>query len=343
MQNSSGHSANHKKLNTVSYPWLEKNWNYFIQARTANHLPHALLLVGEDGIGKHILAKKMAKSLLCMQPVQFEACGQCQSCKTYESGANPDYTKIELPEDKQQISVDQIRKLSEFLTYSRSFNTHRVAIINPVERMNNNAANSLLKSLEEPANNSVIILVASHLGKILPTIKSRCQQITVTSPSKKQALDWLKNNYSEISQAELRLNIAASRPLKALDITDDDISARSGFLEDLTGIVNESLAVVTTAKKWEKTDIDSLLNWQITWSQLLIKQAQCGAINFDSNVTKETDKFEQIQQSLFTQIKPNKQWQLYQQLIKQKQYLHTSVNTLMFIENMLLLWLEAGK
>ena len=343
MQDINHSSVKNKSINIVNYPWHENNWKYFIQARTSDHLPHALLLVGEEGIGKHILAERMARSLLCMDPIDFEACGKCQSCKTYESGANPDYTKIELAEDKQQISVDQIRKLSEFLIYSRSFNTHRVAIINPIERMNNNAANSLLKSLEEPANNSVIILVASHLGKILPTIKSRCQLITVVSPSKNQALNWFKENHANIDQAELRLDIAAFKPLKALTITDDDISARSSFLEDLNSIVSDSLSVVATAKKWEKTDLESMLNWQITWVQKLIREAECGSKTEDSISNHDTDKLNQIQQSLFTQIKPDKRWQLYQQLIKQKQYIHTSVNTLMFIENMLLLWLEAGK
>ncbi len=330
-------------LSNVSYPWHENNWKYFVQARTTNHLPHALLIVGEEGIGKHILAERMARSLLCMQPIDFEACGECQSCKTYKSGANPDYIKIELLEEKQQISVDQIRKFSEFFTYSRSFNTHRVAIINPVERMNNNAANSLLKSLEEPANNSVIILVASHLRKILPTIKSRCQLITVNSPSNKQSLDWLQTHHSEINQAELRLDIAASKPLKALVVSDEDIAARLSFFEDLKGIVEESLPIVATAKKWEKANIEPMLNWQITWAQQLIKQAECGNSVAESSPNKDQGKFYQTQLALFTKIKHQNQWKLYQQLIKQKQYIHTSVNTLMFIENMLLLWLEAGK
>ena len=343
MQDSSHTSDTNQLTTAITYPWQDNNWKYFVQARAANHLPHALLLVGEEGIAKYILAKRMAKSLLCMQPIEFESCGKCQSCKTYESGANPDYTQIELAEDKQQISVDQIRKLNEFLTYTRSFNTHRVAIINPIERMNNNAANSLLKSLEEPANNSVIILVASNLSKILPTIKSRCQLISVACPSKIQAIDWFKKNHPNIEHAELRLDIASFKPLKAFNITDDDISARSNFLEDLTNIVSENLSVVVTAKKWEKTNLESLLNWQITWAQQLIKVAECGSLSSDLNESHKTDRLYQIQQALFSQIKPDKRWQLYQHLIKQKQYIHTSVNTLMFIENMLLLWLEAGK
>ncbi|KAG1694844.1 3-oxoacyl-[acyl-carrier-protein] synthase 2 [Nymphon striatum] len=288
---------------------------------TKEHLPHALLLVGEEGIGKRILAERMARSLLCMNPVNFEACGNCQSCKTHESGANPDYTKVELLEDKQQITI-----------------------INPIERMNNNAANSLLKSLEEPANNSVIILVASHLGKILPTIKSRCQLVSVQSPSYEESFNWLKTHHNNLENLETRLNIAASKPLKALEINDDDIESRFSFLEDLIAVVEANQSLVTTAKKYEKANIESLLNWQITWAQQLIKQTE-GNEPKSRNQTRRLNRINSInyKQQLFKRVKQSGHWTLYQQLIKQKQYIHTSVNPLMFVENMLLLWLEAGK
>ena len=86
-----------------------------------------------------------------------------------------------------------------------------------------------------------------------------------------------------------------------------------------------------------------MLNWQITWVQELIKQAECRNADTEASSIKSPDRFYQAQQALFSRIKQQNQWKLYQQLIKQKQYIHTSVNTLMFIENMLLLWLEAGK
>ncbi len=182
-----------KTSTNPEYPWHETSWDKFTTARSQDHLPHALLLVGADGTGKLDFAKKIATSLLCTAPVNNKACQNCQSCKTYHANANPDFMQIELLEDKQQISVDQIRQLSEFINYTRSFQGYRVIMINPIERMNQNAANSLLKSLEEPADNTVIILVATNLGKILPTIKSRCQLLTLTTPEKNQALSWLKS------------------------------------------------------------------------------------------------------------------------------------------------------
>ncbi len=343
MQEKKHSSAQNLQSTSIDYPWHEHSWHYFTQARSTGHLPHALLLTGEEGIGKYFLAERMAKSLLCMTPNAFEACGECQSCKTHHSGANPDFTKVELAEDKQQIGVDQIRSLSEFLTYSRSFNTYRVAIIHPIERMNNNAANSLLKSLEEPTNNTVIILVASHLSKVLATIKSRCQLISVASPTHQQAVDWFKKNHAEIEQAEIRLDIAAFKPLKALTITDDDIAERAAFLDSINTIASGRSSIIATAKKWEKSDVELLLNWQISWAQQLIKAAESSTILNSTQNSAETGTLNHAKHTLFKQIDPNKYWFLYQQLIKQKQYIHTSVNTLMFIENMLLLWSEAGK
>jgi len=173
-------------LSTQSFPWHQKCWEHFTKAKSSQHLPHAILLTGEDGIAKYALAKRMAKSLLCINSYNQadDACNQCQSCKTFESGANPDFTEIGLIEDKQQIGVDQIRVLSDFLNYSRSYNAFRVVVINPVERMNLNAANSLLKSLEEPTPNTVLILVTSKISQLLPTIKSRCQSFSVSSPAR---------------------------------------------------------------------------------------------------------------------------------------------------------------
>lgn len=331
---------------TKNYPWHKNSWDYFVKARSRNHLPHALLLTGENGIGKLDFAKKMVKSLLCIEPLDNEPCHQCKACKTYESGANPDFMEIRLLEDKQQISVDQIRKLSEFLTYSRSFNSYRVVLINPVERMNLNAANSLLKSLEEPASNTIIILLATQLNSLLPTIKSRCQLLSVPTPDKTQALAWLRQVAPEISNADELLAMANGKPLLAVDIQDDEIRNREQLAEDILHIVSEYKPVTEIAKKWEKHDHDTLLNWQISWVQDFIKQSaltSSGRYPDDQGIGGNMQSLSKTLFELRKHQSTAQQWQLYQQLITQKQYLHTSVNSLMFIENMLLLWSESSQ
>ena len=327
---------NHSEIN--EYPWHQSSWDKVVTARTKNHLPHALLLSGAEGTGKLDFAKKLVTSLLCTSPVNNKACQSCQSCKTYQSGANPDFLNIELLEDKQQISVDQVRQLSQFISYTRSFNAYRVILLNPAERMNQNSANSLLKSLEEPASNTVIILVATHLSRLLPTIKSRCQLITLPSPSKEQAIGWMKEQSSDLSNenAEELLSMSQGHPLTALNITEEDLLQRQEFAEELLSVCLQQKTLTEIAKKWEKFDHAILLNWQITWVQSFIKIQMAS----QDAVKTETQNFSDTLLQLSKTLSQSHQWALYQQLIIQKKYIHTSVNSLMFIENMLLLWLH---
>jgi len=320
------------------YPWHQSSWDKFVSARSKNHLPHALLISGTEATGKLDFAKKIVTSLLCTSPINNQACQKCNSCKTYQSGANPDYMNIELLEGKQQISVDQIRQLTEFISYTRSFEAYRVILLHPVERMNNNAANSLLKSLEEPANNTVIILVSSNLGRIIPTIKSRCQLLVLPSPSKEQAIEWIKQQSASKNPEEL-LEMANGQPLTAINISDEDIQSREELANDLLNICTEQKTVTDVAKVWEKLDHSALLNWQINWVQKFIKNKALG----QSPTNKNQQKLDVILSKIENRIASDAQWELYQQLIKQKQYIHTSVNPLLFIENMLLLWLQASR
>lgn len=322
------------------FPWHLSTWNNFKKARNNNHLPHAILLNGEEGIGKLKLAERMAKSLLCMNTTanSSDACNQCPSCKTYESAANPDYLQIGLLEEKKQISVDQIRSLSEFLNYSRSYNTYRVVIINPVERMNLNAANSLLKSLEEPTPNTIIILVTANHSSLLATIKSRCQLFSVNSPSKDETITWLEQNKStEINQqldAMALFNMVGAKPLNALSISQEDIDNKTDFYKDIHSVIKQSISISDIAKKWEKHDIETMINWQIQAIQSAIK------ISFDSNLVTVEEGVSLLE--LSKHLDSDEKWHLYQSLIKQKQYIHTSVNPLMFLENMIMLWTKAS-
>lgn len=342
--NSEAANSSISKLNAeeLEFPWHQSCWDQFIQARTQNHLPHAILLTGEEGIGKFSLAQRMAKSLMCIDNVSnpSDACNTCQSCKTYESGANPDFTQITLLEDKQQIGVDQVRELSGFLNYSRSFNTTRVVIINPVERMNLNAANSLLKSLEEPTEHTVLILVTSKVSQLLPTIKSRCQSFTVNTPNTDESLNWIvqqqsKNQESsqKVINPEKLLEITGNKPLKAIQLSQDDVEARDNFFKDLSTVIQQQSSITEVAKKWEKNDLAALLNWQI----IVVQNAIKGNLSSSTNGEKSKD----ATSSMTNHLSNEQQWSLYQELLKQKQYIHTSVNSLMFMENMIMLWLKA--
>lgn len=144
-------------------------------SRSIRHgrLAHAYLFSGDRGTGKHQIALWLAKSLYCLDSQDGQPCEKCNNCTRIEKGIHPDVIVIE--PDGQSIKVDQIRHLQAELSRSGFEAEQRVFIIKEAEKMNNSAANSLLKFLEEPAGKNLAILETPSLGRILPTIQSRCQ------------------------------------------------------------------------------------------------------------------------------------------------------------------------
>ena len=186
------------------YPWQKGD---FLRLQELRNRPlHGLLFKGTKGIGKFDLAMNFAQSLLCQQPEDVElACGKCPSCHWFEQASHPDFRLLQ-PEvlslgkeqtgsgkkPSKQISVDQVRSLADFVGMSAHQGGRRVVVIHPAESMNTNAANALLKSLEEPPQGLLFILVTHKPQQLLPTILSRCMSFAVSAPDAASATQWLK-------------------------------------------------------------------------------------------------------------------------------------------------------
>ncbi len=214
------------------FNWQQKQLQQITKAGA--NLPHALLLNGTAGIGKHAFSLGLSKALLCNKPTsQFLACGTCPSCIWFAESAHPDFRLIE-PEDadsaddapkkkttkKRQISVAQIRQLVDYLSLSsHQVNARRVILISPAEVLNNASANALLKILEEPPENTLFLLVTSQIQRLLPTIISRCQKIDMPKPTRADALAWLQTQ--QVSNAENALDYARGAPLLALQVAEE--------------------------------------------------------------------------------------------------------------------------
>lgn len=211
------------------YPWQTESWQALQGLRA--RLPHALLLKGAQGIGKLDLALNFAKSLLCEKPTaDGSACQECNSCHWFEQDSHPDFrliqpdalTAAEDGEEKtggkkpsREISVDQIRDLSSFANLSAHCGGYRVVVIHPTEAMNNNAANSLLKTLEEPTDKLLFLLVTHKPQQLLPTILSRCLSFTVHTPTREIGAAWLAQQ--GVKNPEHALAQTGFAPLQALD------------------------------------------------------------------------------------------------------------------------------
>lgn len=311
----------------LTYPWHQTIWQQLQAARQQQHLPHALLFTGQTGCGHESLVSALAQSLLCLQTnQQGYACGACRSCQVFTAHAHPDFLCVEVPDDKQIITVEQIRGLTRFLELSRSYSPNRVTVILNAAAMNTNAANSLLKSLEEPANNSYILLFTANATHVMPTIRSRCQQLRLALPSQAESLAWLQGQNLTHPANDL-LVIAGGRPLAAKEEDSGErLQQQTLFFSQLQSVLAGKLSITEVSTQWEKHDRHELLNWQLTWVQQLIWWGVGGDTRLDAN-------------QLAAYIKPSGQWILHDRLLELKSLATHPLNGRLFVENMLSLWL----
>lgn len=240
---------------TSYYPWQESLWKKLYISNVDNgHFPHALLFNGIAGIGKKDLAFYLAKGLLCSSP-QNEPCHQCRSCKLFSAGSHPDLYHLTIPEDKKVIPVDSVRDLIQWSVLNSQFNGKKVVIIEPAEAMNRSAANSLLKTLEEPVSDTIIILLTQKKQALLPTIRSRCQTIDLVIPEMEIGLNWLQQQFSaqDQQQAKLLLSLANGAPLLALALNQSEqIEIRQLIIDQFLAINTNSVDAVQAADELSK-------------------------------------------------------------------------------------------
>ncbi len=172
-------------------PWLQAPWRRLQERRSGDRLPHALLLAGPSGVGKVLLARELAEALLCTAPrSDGRACGACRACRLINAGSHPDLFRLESVEGRA-IPVEGVRALREVLALRSQYGGWRIAWIATAERMTNAAANALLKTLEEPGPQSLLLLVSDRPDLLPATVRSRCQRLALPIPPRAQALGWL--------------------------------------------------------------------------------------------------------------------------------------------------------
>ncbi len=257
-------------------PWHQTLWDQLDQRRVAGRLPHALLLTGASGLGKIRFAERLAHGLLCGTPTADGPCGQCKSCRLLAAGSHPDFTRLSPLEPGKPIQVDQIRALGEYLTGTSQYGGHKIALLVPAERMNVNAANSLLKTLEEPPAGSLLLLVTAIPARLPATVRSRCQTLAFRRPATRLALDWLGERTRQ-ADPELLLALAGGAPFTALEMAESQhLERRRDLLGWLTQVSAGKADPVQAAECWRQGEPLVNLRWLVEWHGDMIRLKMAG-------------------------------------------------------------------
>ncbi len=225
-------------------------------------IPHAILIEGEFGTGRHTLARFLANTIVCDSAC---ACGECKNCRLVSSNSHPDITVISPEEKKKNIAVSQIRELREEAYIKPHSAKKRVFVIDCADTLNIQSQNALLKILEEPPETVMFILIAESKASFLDTIISRCVVLTLNSPEFSVALEYIKSNtdYGEdaIKQAlgSVKNNIGrALNMLKGKENSKTEAIAKEFFEFMIKG---DQLSMLETVSKLgnKRADVDEFI------------------------------------------------------------------------------------
>lgn len=207
-----------------SLPWQRNLLAEILALKQQQRLPQAILIESKSEADTNAFIWQLVMLLLCTKPEAADPCRQCQACQLMLSNTYPDFSFVTLKHDdktkklNKNIKIDQIRELIHHFFLTRSYDNLKIAVIYPAEKMNIASANSLLKTLEEPADHSLILLVTHNLGKLPVTIRSRCQTWTLDHPKQQAALGWLQEQGMNQSDAVLYLDYAGADPVLAVEL-----------------------------------------------------------------------------------------------------------------------------
>jgi DNA polymerase-3 subunit delta' len=270
------------------FPWHAAALERLMAQR--ERLPHALLVQGAAGIGKTRFAQALAAAVLCETPRNNLACGECASCHWLEQGNHPDYREV-IPESAEDdegtedeapgkgekksvvIKIEQVRALADFMALSTHRAGWRVLVLHPAEALHPNAANALLKTLEEPPPRTLIVLVSDRPARLLATIRSRCRVLALPTPAPAEALAWLRAE--DIPEPQSALAAAGGAPLLAQRLAQpDEAQFRRKLVAELAKPGGAD--ALQFAGNVDREGVERLLHGMQTWVHDLVRVRLAG-------------------------------------------------------------------
>jgi DNA polymerase III subunit delta' len=246
------------------YPWLIAGVDAWRHANRGDRVPQAVLMESPPGLAAEALASWIAAERLCDHS-EARPCGTCASCVLLRAGNHPDLHVVRCEEDAKQVKVDQIRELIETLVLKSYRGGRKVAIIEDAELLNANAANALLKTLEEPTDDTHILLLATPAHRLPATIASRCRRFRLRAPPKDQAMAWLDGQKPGVDWSGPLL-LAAGAPLRALELgTAGASELHAQMCEALQDLAAQRIDLTILAERWAGSKSGLRLAWLDSW------------------------------------------------------------------------------
>lgn len=256
-------------------PWQLSLATELVDLKQSQRLPHALLIEMKTRVDSRMFGWYLVAALLCKQPIQNKLpCGSCEHCRLMQANSYPDFTFTTLQENERSgklnkdIKIDQIRRLIHQLALTPDRDAGKIALIYPAERMNLSAANSLLKTLEEPAQNSTLILLTHHAARLPVTIRSRCQYRSINNPVPKEASKWCQEQGIADDELEAYLLLARGDVEYAVQLSEQNfirhLQAFQIQLQEYLSGRSDVIALVNSSKdmdnEWIRQMIRNILH-----------------------------------------------------------------------------------
>ena len=317
------------------YPWQNDMWQRLVQYFENQRLAHAILVSGPSAIGKMEFCLTYIQRMHCLAPRENQQpCENCENCRLIKAGTHPDVRlvdAVEISGKVEQIKVDEIRKISQFISLSCRQGQYKSVCINKADRMNINAANALLKTLEEPPPGSVLFLVSDRADKLPATVRSRCQTWRCPVPDSSLALLWLQEKDDNPAWKSL-LDAAGGKPLLAWEMHDSGLGkVRTEVFQHLMECLQGNKSVTETSAKIQNEGMERIASWLQTWCADLVR------CHFDKN-TDTIENKDLIEDLARISDKMDLQSLLrcMDQLLEHRRVAETTLNRRLQIEDMLL-------
>ena len=320
-------------------PWQQEDWRRLSGYISQNRIPQALLFSGSKGLGKHLLARQFAFSLLCSEPLADGLpCGHCHNCQLMRAETHPDMLLVSPDESGKTITIGKIRDILIKLSLKPQYQRYRAVIIDPADQLNNAAANAFLKFLEEPTERTILLLVTDKPGGLPATIRSRCQKLAMTYPERSVIMTWLQAQGIH-DDLDTLIGLAQGAPLLALEYAQTDvIKLRRKCFNEWLDVAHQRVHPAMVAENWSKISPAMILFWLTSW---IIDSIKC-IFQSPAQQLYNPDLFQALQDEA-QRLELKGLYALYDLLLLNRSRLDTQLNKQLIFEEILIKWSELNR